>query len=91
MIPIVIPIAEITSCCNAAFALAPICILFGTNEIKTARENACQKYVEDTLAEEIIKTKISETDTILVDYSKEKEEILVVVKKSDSTDALPTG
>ncbi|HNW73434.1 MAG: ATP-dependent Clp protease ATP-binding subunit [Bacteroidales bacterium] len=60
---------------------------FGARPLK----RAIQKYVEDTLAEEIIKTKISETDTILVDYSKEKEEILVVVKKSDSTDALPTG
>jgi len=60
---------------------------FGARPLK----RAIQKYVEDTLAEEIIKTKISEKDTILVDYSKEKEEILVVVKKSDSTDTLPTG
>lgn len=60
---------------------------FGARPLK----RAIQKYVEDTLAEEIIKTKISDKDTILVDYSKETDEILVTVKKAEGVDTPPAG
>lgn len=52
---------------------------FGARPLK----RAIQKYIEDTLAEEIIKTKLSETDVITVDYNKDKDEIFVTVKKGD--------
>ena len=58
---------------------------FGARPLK----RAIQKYVEDTLAEEIIKTKITEKDTILVDYSKEKDEIQVTIKKSAGEEVQP--
>jgi ATP-dependent Clp protease ATP-binding subunit ClpC len=48
---------------------------FGARPLK----RAIQKYVEDTLAEEIIKTKLLESDIITVDYDKEKEEVFVKV------------
>ena len=55
---------------------------FGARPLK----RAIQKYVEDTLAEEIIKTKLSEHDVITVDYDAVKEEVVVnvtVVEKSE--------
>ena len=48
---------------------------FGARPLK----RAIQKYVEDTLAEEIIKTKLSEHDVITVDYDAVKEEVVVNV------------
>lgn len=55
---------------------------FGARPLK----RAIQKYIEDTLAEEIIKTKLSETDVITVDYNKEKDEVFVTVKKAEEAD-----
>ncbi|MEI6436177.1 MAG: ATP-dependent Clp protease ATP-binding subunit [Bacteroidota bacterium] len=55
---------------------------FGARPLK----RAIQKYVEDTLAEEIIKTKLTETDLITVDYIADKDEVVVnitVVGKSE--------
>ena len=52
-------------------------VQFGARPLK----RAIQKYVEDTLAEEIIKTKLSENDLITVDYLSEKEEIVVSVSQ----------
>lgn len=55
---------------------------FGARPLK----RAIQKYVEDTLAEEIIKTKLTESDLITVDYISEKDEVVVnitVVGKSE--------
>ena len=54
---------------------------FGARPLK----RAIQKYVEDTLAEEIIKTKLSDSDIITVDYNKEKEEVFVLVTKAEAT------
>ncbi|MCK9219129.1 MAG: ATP-dependent Clp protease ATP-binding subunit [Bacteroidales bacterium] len=53
---------------------------FGARPLK----RAIQKYVEDILAEEIIKTKISSTDLITIDLDKEKDEIKITVSKSES-------
>jgi ATP-dependent Clp protease ATP-binding subunit ClpC len=48
---------------------------FGARPLK----RAIQKYVEDTLAEEIIKTKLTEHDLITVDYIPERDEVIVQV------------
>ena len=53
---------------------------FGARPLK----RAIQKYVEDTLAEEIIKTKLSPDDIITVDYQKDKSEIIVFVSKKET-------
>ncbi len=46
-------------------------------------KRAIQKYLEDKMAEAIIKAEISEGDTISVGYSKTKNDITVKVLKSD--------
>ena len=49
---------------------------------------AIQKYIEDPLAEEIIKKKVKEGDLIKLDFDEKKEEILVkidVKKKKTKT------
>jgi ATP-dependent Clp protease ATP-binding subunit ClpC len=40
-------------------------------------KRAIQKYLEDPMAEEMIKNNLTEGDEIEVDYDKEKEEIIV--------------
>ncbi len=50
---------------------------FGARPLK----RAIQKYIEDELAEEIIKTKLEEGDTIAIDYSKKQEKIVVRITK----------
>lgn len=52
---------------------------FGARPLK----RAIQKYVEDALAEEIIRSKLQPGDTILIDFDTEKQEI--VVKTSSQT------
>ncbi len=44
-------------------------------------KRAIQKYLEDPMAEEIIKNNLAEGDEIEVDYDKEKEEIIVSAHK----------
>jgi ATP-dependent Clp protease ATP-binding subunit ClpC len=44
-------------------------------------KRAIQKYLEDPMAEEIIKSSLSEGDEIEVDYNKEKDEIVVTTHK----------
>jgi ATP-dependent Clp protease ATP-binding subunit ClpC len=44
-------------------------------------KRAIQKYLEDPMAEEIIKSGLSEGDEIEVDYNKEKDEIIVTAHK----------
>jgi ATP-dependent Clp protease ATP-binding subunit ClpC len=55
---------------------------FGARPLK----RSIQKYVEDSLAEEIIKTKLHEGDVILLDYNDENGEIVIQVnpKPEDS-------
>lgn len=51
---------------------------FGARPLK----RAIQKYIEDALAEEIIKTKIKPNDLIQVGYDSEKEEIIIDISPS---------
>jgi ATP-dependent Clp protease ATP-binding subunit ClpC len=46
---------------------------------------AIQKYLEDPMAEEIINSNMKEGDTLVVNFDKKKEEIVVKVKKGKST------
>lgn len=48
---------------------------FGARPLK----RAIQKYVEDVLAEELIKHKLSEDDTIHLDYDAKKDEMTVKI------------
>jgi ATP-dependent Clp protease ATP-binding subunit ClpC len=57
---------------------------FGARPLK----RAIQKYVEDTLAEEIIKTKLTDNDLITVDYLAEKDEVVVSVSTIEKTEQL---
>ena len=50
---------------------------FGARPLK----RAIQKYIEDSLAEEIIKSSVHEGDKIKVEYNKEKEQIDIVIKQ----------
>ncbi|MDQ3190962.1 MAG: ATP-dependent Clp protease ATP-binding subunit [Bacteroidota bacterium] len=50
---------------------------FGARHLK----RAVQKYIEDPLAEEIIKSSLAEGDSILVDFDKEKQEISIKITK----------
>lgn len=45
-------------------------------------KRAIQKYLEDALAEEIIKSKIDEGDIILIDLNADTQEIVISVKKN---------
>jgi ATP-dependent Clp protease ATP-binding subunit ClpC len=56
---------------------------FGARPLK----RAIQKYLEDPIAEEILKGELTEGDTLMVDFDKEANEIKVVDKKND--DAKP--
>jgi len=56
---------------------------FGARPLK----RAIQKYVEDLLAEEIIKTKILPDDVITVDYDKDKGDMVVFVNKPATSPA----
>ena len=40
-------------------------------------KRAIQKYVEDVLAEEIIRTKINIGEKIIIDYDDEKQDVVV--------------
>jgi ATP-dependent Clp protease ATP-binding subunit ClpC len=51
---------------------------FGARPLK----RAIQKYIEDPLAEEIIKANLVEGDTIQLDYEDGKDELIVSIKKS---------
>jgi ATP-dependent Clp protease ATP-binding subunit ClpC len=48
-------------------------------------KRAIQKYIEDPLAEEIIKANLVEGDTIQLDYEDGKEELIVNIKKAKSS------
>jgi ATP-dependent Clp protease ATP-binding subunit ClpC len=48
-------------------------------------KRAIQKYLEDPMAEEIIKSNLSEGDEIEIDYNKEKDEVIVSTHKPKKT------
>ncbi len=54
---------------------------FGARPLK----RAIQKFIEDPLAEEIIKANVVEGDTIQLDYADGKEELIVNIKKAKSS------
>ncbi len=54
---------------------------FGARPLK----RAIQKYIEDPLAEEIIKANLVEGDTIQLDYEDGKDELIVHIKKAKSS------
>ncbi|MCK5138089.1 MAG: ATP-dependent Clp protease ATP-binding subunit [Bacteroidales bacterium] len=60
-------------------------IQYGARPLK----RAIQKYLEDPMAETIIKSSLVEGDTMVVDFDKEKEEITVAIQKRKG--ALPKG
>ncbi len=51
---------------------------FGARPLK----RAIQKYIEDELAEEIIKARVKEGDTIRIDYDLKKEKIKISIRKA---------
>ena len=53
---------------------------FGARPLK----RAIQKYIEDALAEEIIKTKLTDNDIITVDFDETKKEIIIQILKAPS-------
>ena len=55
---------------------------FGARPLK----RAIQKYVEDLLAEEIIKTKLQQNDVIVIDFDEERQEMFVKITKSKKKD-----
>ena len=58
---------------------------FGARPLK----RAIQKYIEDNLAEEIIKSSLSEGDIIQIDYDEKKEDVRIKIKKGQSKPKLP--
>jgi ATP-dependent Clp protease ATP-binding subunit ClpC len=52
-------------------------VAYGARPLK----RAIQKYIEDPLAEEIIKSGISEGDTVVIDYSEEKKDMAINITK----------
>jgi ATP-dependent Clp protease ATP-binding subunit ClpC len=53
---------------------------FGARPLK----RAIQKYLEDPIAEEILKGEMTEGDTLMVDYNTETNEITVIDKKNEN-------
>jgi ATP-dependent Clp protease ATP-binding subunit ClpC len=53
---------------------------FGARPLK----RAIQKYLEDPIAEEILKGELTEGDTLMVDFDKETNEIRVIDKKKEA-------
>ncbi|SEN71914.1 ATP-dependent Clp protease ATP-binding subunit ClpC [bacterium A37T11] len=59
---------------------------FGARPLK----RAIQKYLEDPIAEEILKGEVAEGQVLTVDYDKEKEQIVVNSLKEEAKPAKPT-
>ena len=48
-------------------------------------KRAIQKYIEDTLAEEIVNSKLEEGDSIIMDFDEKKEELTIKIKKPEKS------
>ncbi|THV58680.1 ATP-dependent Clp protease ATP-binding subunit [Flagellimonas alvinocaridis] len=48
-------------------------------------KRAIQKYIEDTLAEEIVNSKLEEGDSIFMDLDEKKEELTIKIKKTEKS------
>ena len=55
-------------------------VQFGARPLK----RAIQKYLEDEMAEMIIRASVGEGDTIIVDFDKEEQKITTSIKKKDA-------
>ncbi|MBE0674474.1 MAG: ATP-dependent Clp protease ATP-binding subunit, partial [Bacteroidales bacterium] len=62
-------------------------VQYGARPLK----RAIQKYLEDPMAEVLIRAPGNEGDTINVGYNQKKEEITIKVKKAITTPPLPSG
>ena len=71
---------ELTDAAKDFVATKGYDIQFGARPLK----RAIQKYLEDEMAEMIIRASVGEGDTIVVDFDKDKQEIVTNVKKSES-------
>ena len=58
---------------------------FGARPLK----RAIQKYLEDPIAEEILKGELAEGDTMEIDYNKETDQITVAAKHQEGEDKKP--
>jgi ATP-dependent Clp protease ATP-binding subunit ClpC len=47
-------------------------------------KRAIQKYIEDTLAEEIVNSQLQEGDTIFMEFDKENDKLIVKIVKPDT-------
>ncbi len=72
-------ILELTDAAKDFIATKGYDIQFGARPLK----RAIQKYLEDEMAEMIIRASVGEGDTITVDFDNEKQEIVSNVKKSE--------
>ena len=70
---------ELTDAAKDFVATKGYDIQFGARPLK----RAIQKYLEDEMAEMIIRASVGEGDTIVVDFDKDKQEIVTNVKKSE--------
>jgi len=59
---------------------------FGARPLK----RAIQKYLEDPIAEEILKGEVAEGNTLEVDYDKSKEEVVVHIQAGDGGSSKPS-
>ncbi|MEC7264380.1 MAG: ATP-dependent Clp protease ATP-binding subunit [Bacteroidota bacterium] len=48
-------------------------------------KRAIQKYIEDTLAEEIVNSKLEEGDSIFMDLDEQKDELTIKIKKAEKS------
>ncbi len=71
---------ELTDAAKDFVATKGYDVQFGARPLK----RAIQKYLEDEMAEMIIRASVGEGDTIVVDFDKDKQEIVTNVKKSES-------
>ena len=71
---------ELTDAAKDFVATKGYDIQFGARPLK----RAIQKYLEDEMAEMIIRASVGEGDTIVVDFDKDKQEIVTNIKKSES-------
>ncbi len=71
---------ELTDAAKDFVATKGYDIQFGARPLK----RAIQKYLEDEMAEMIIRASVGEGDTIVVDFDKDKQEIVTNVKRKAS-------
>ena len=71
---------EVTDAAKECIVAQGYDVNYGARPLK----RAIQKYLEDEMAEMIIRASVGEGDTIVVDFDKDKQEIVTNIKKSES-------